>query len=66
MIGLIDKRTAAHIAAAEGNVAAIRLLADHGADLTLEDRWGNTVQQEAESSNARQLVAYLKNRKDAQ
>mmetsp|Transcript_35225 Transcript_35225/g.76426 ORF Transcript_35225/g.76426 Transcript_35225/m.76426 type:complete len:788 (+) Transcript_35225:224-2587(+) len=60
-----DKRTAAHIAAAEGNVAAIRLLADHGADLTLEDRWGNTVQQEAERSNTRQLVAYLKSRKGA-
>lgn len=58
-----DKRTAAHIAAAEGNVAAIRVLADNGADLTLEDRWGNTVQKEAERSNARQLLGYLKNKK---
>ena len=57
-----DDRTAAHIAAAEGNVAAIRVLAEHGADLTLEDRWKNTVQHEAERSNARQLLEYLKGR----
>jgi len=58
-----DKRTAAHIAAAEGNVAAIRVLGEHGADLGLEDRWKNTVQEEAERSNARQLLEYLKNKK---
>lgn len=55
-----DKRTAAHVAAAEGNVAAIRVLAESGADLTLEDRWKNTVQQEAERSNARQLLEFLR------
>lgn len=54
-----DKRSAAHIAAAEGNVAAIRILADHGANLTLPDRWGNTVEVEARRSNARQLMAFL-------
>lgn len=43
-----DKRTASHIAAAEGNAAAIRILAEHGADLSLADRWGNTVQQQDE------------------
>lgn len=37
-----DKRTAAHIAAAEGNTAAMRVLLEHGADFHLEDRWGNT------------------------
>jgi len=57
-----DKRTAAHIAAAEGNVAAIKVLAEHGADLTLPDRWKNTVQDEALRSNARQLIAFLKDR----
>lgn len=61
-----DKRTAAHIAAAEGNVAAIRVLADHGADLTLEDRWKNSVLQEAKrssksSSQQQQLLSYLNN-----
>lgn len=57
-----DKRTAAHIAAAEGNVAAIKVLAANGADLTLQDRWGNTVQMEAKRANARQLNAFLKER----
>lgn len=57
--GDYDKRTAAHIAAAEGNVAAIRVLAEHGADLTLKDRWDNTVQEEAKRSNMRQLLEYL-------
>lgn len=48
---------------AEGNVAAVKVLADHGADLTLPDRWENTVQEEAKRSNARQLLVYLKDRK---
>ena len=54
-----DKRTAAHVAAAEGNVAAIRVLAEKGADLTLPDRWGNVVRDEARRSNARQLIQFL-------
>ncbi|GAX23805.1 hypothetical protein FisN_20Hu003 [Fistulifera solaris] len=37
-----DKRTAAHIAVAEKSVAVLRVLASHGADLSLADRWGNT------------------------
>lgn len=42
-----DKRTAAHIAAAEGNVSALRVLFSFGADLTLPDRWNNTAENEA-------------------
>jgi ankyrin repeat protein len=57
--GDYDKRTASHIAAAEGNIAAIRILAEHGADLFVADRWGNTVKDEAIRCNARQLVAFL-------
>jgi ankyrin repeat protein len=45
-----DKRTAAHIAAAEGNVAAIRILSANGADLSLKDRWKNTAGNEAKRS----------------
>jgi hypothetical protein len=45
-----DKRTAAHIAAAEGNGAAIRVLSSFGADLTLKDRWKNSCHDEAERS----------------
>jgi len=59
-----DKRTASHIAAAEGNVAAIRILAEQGADLTLPDRWGNTVIDEARRSNARQLLVFLEGRSE--
>eukprot|EP00542_Grammatophora_oceanica_P002284 CAMPEP_0194062106 /NCGR_PEP_ID=MMETSP0009_2-20130614/76511_1 /TAXON_ID=210454 /ORGANISM="Grammatophora oceanica, Strain CCMP 410" /LENGTH=110 /DNA_ID=CAMNT_0038713695 /DNA_START=25 /DNA_END=357 /DNA_ORIENTATION=- len=55
-----DKRTAAHIAAAEGNAAAIKVLAEHGADLTLEDRWQNTVKSEVKRSNTRVLFDYVK------
>ena len=54
-----DKRTAAHIAAAEGNLAALKVLVEFGADLTLEDRWKNTVDDEAKRSNARLLLEYI-------
>ena len=55
-----DKRTAAHIAAAEGNVAAFKVLVEHGADLTLQDRWNNTVHHEAKRANAGNLLDFLK------
>jgi ankyrin repeat protein len=55
-----DKRTAVHIAAAEGNVAAIKVLVEFGADLAVKDRWNNTVDDEALSANAGQLIDYLK------
>lgn len=55
-----DKRTAAHIAAAEGNTAALKVLVDFGADTTLPDRWNNTVEQEAQRANAWQMLEYLK------
>lgn len=54
-----DRRTAAHIAASEGNVAALKLLVEFGADLTLEDRWGHTVRSEAEKAQNGKMSAYL-------
>lgn len=56
-----DKRTAAHIAAAEGNVTALKVLVEFGANLRLADRWGNTVDDEAERADANggQLLGYL-------
>jgi ankyrin repeat protein len=54
-----DKRTAVHIAASEGNVAALKLLVEAGADLSLEDRWGNTAKSEAEKSKSAQVLVYL-------
>ena len=55
-----DKRTAAHIAAAEGNLSAFKVLVEHGADLTLQDRWNNTVHHEAKRANAGNLLDFLK------
>ena len=59
-----DKWTASHIASAEGNVAAIRILSEHGADFTLQDRWGNTAKDEARRSTSRSLLAFLDCRSD--
>ena len=55
-----DKRAAVHIAAAEGNMAALKTMVDFGADLSLQDRWGNTVKDEAERARSGQVLDYLK------
>lgn len=60
-----DKRTATHIAAAEGNIAAIKVLVEYDADLSLTDRWGNTVENEAKREKAGKVVAFLKTAKSA-
>ena len=54
-----DKRTASHIAAAEGNVVAFKMLVEFGADLTVKDRWNNTVYDEAKKADGGQLLEYL-------
>lgn len=59
-----DMRCASHIAAAEGNVVALKLLVDHGADLGVRDRWGNSVFDEAKRSKSGQLLDYLKSFSD--
>jgi len=48
-----------HLAAAEGNLAALRLLVESGANLEVRDRWGNSVRDEAERAQAGTLLAYL-------
>lgn len=48
------------IAAAEGNVVALKVLVEYGANVSAQDRWGNTIYDEAKRSNAGQLLAYLK------
>lgn len=58
-----DKRAAIHIAAAEGNIAALRTLVEADADLSLKDRWGNTVEDEAKSAKATQVISYLNEHK---
>ena len=57
-----DKRAAVHIAAAEGNLAALKLLVSFGGDLLVEDRWGNTVASEATNGNAGHVLAYMATR----
>jgi ankyrin repeat protein len=54
-----DKRTAAHLAAAEGNIVAFKALVEFGADLTVKDRWNNTIGDEAKRANAGQILEYL-------
>jgi ankyrin repeat protein len=63
--GDYDRRTAVHIAAAEGNVAALKVLVEFGADLTVRDRWNNTIDDEAERANAGHVIEYLKTLKSS-
>jgi CRP-like cAMP-binding protein len=58
--GDYDGRTAAHIAAAEGNVAALKALVEFGADLELKDRWNNSIRDEAKRANAGHVLEFLK------
>eukprot|EP00884_Botryococcus_braunii_P021334 jgi/Botrbrau1/7885/Bobra.9_2s0059.2 len=58
--GDYDQRTAMHIAAAEGNVAAVRVLVDDGkADIGVKDRWGATPLDEAIRVGAKPVAQYL-------
>jgi ankyrin repeat protein len=57
--GDYDKRTASHIAAAEANLSAFRILCAHDADLRLEDRWGNTPIMEAERHGSKKILNFL-------
>ncbi|EFJ46903.1 hypothetical protein VOLCADRAFT_62022, partial [Volvox carteri f. nagariensis] len=55
-----DKRSALHIAGAEGNLAAVKLLVEEGgADPNFQDRWGNTALDEARRVGAAPVLAYL-------
>lgn len=58
--GDYDRRTASHIAAAEGNVQALKILVEFGADLELRDRWHNSVFDEARrEENTNHVWEYL-------
>ena len=57
--GDYDRRRAVHIAASEGNLAAVRVLVECGADLTVRDRWDNTIEDEARRANAVRLIEFL-------
>jgi ankyrin repeat protein len=51
-------------AAAEGNIVAMRILVEFGADLTVTDRWGHTAEMEAESANAGLVLKFLQTLKE--
>jgi ankyrin repeat protein len=61
-----DKRGAVHIAAAEGNFAALKLMVEFGADLKVKDRWGNSAEDEAKRARAGKLVDYLRSLDESQ
>jgi len=54
-----DGRTAAHIAASEVNLVALKTLVKHGADLSLRDRWENTPMDDAIKVKASRIIEYL-------
>lgn len=58
--GDYDARTALHIAACEGNVTAVRVLVEYGANLSVKDRWNNSVFDEAKRSNSIKVMEYFK------
>lgn len=54
-----DKRTAIHIAASEGNLAATKILVGFGASIDAKDRWNNTACDDAIRVKAGKLVDYF-------
>eukprot|EP00980_Cylindrotheca_fusiformis_P020957 scaffold7970_cov118-Cylindrotheca_fusiformis.AAC.13 len=59
--GDYDMRRPVHIAASEGNMNAFRVLVQAGADLTVRDRWNNTVLDDAKRSKHGKLVEFIRN-----
>jgi ankyrin repeat protein/CRP-like cAMP-binding protein len=56
-----DRRSAAHIAAAEGNLVAFKLLVEFGCDLTVKDRWNNSIEDEAtKAADGAKFLEYLR------
>eukprot|EP00980_Cylindrotheca_fusiformis_P016063 scaffold4736_cov105-Cylindrotheca_fusiformis.AAC.12 len=59
--GDYDMRPPVHIAALEGNMNAFRVLVQAGTDLTVRDRWNNTVLDDAKRSKHGKLVEFIRN-----
>ena len=57
--GDYDRRTALHLAAAEGRVAVVMKLCEHGADIRFRDRWGHDAIDAATGGGHADLVAQL-------
>lgn len=54
-----DKRTALHLAAANGSLATVNVLIDAGADVNAQDRWGGTPVRDALAAEHTEVVLRL-------
>eukprot|EP00127_Corallochytrium_limacisporum_P006196 Clim_evm13s221 gene=Clim_evmTU13s221 len=54
-----DRRTALHLAAAEGNMDCCKILVEAGADINAKDRWGGTPLRDAQSGQHNAVKEYL-------
>lgn len=54
-----NERTAAHFACTEENLVALKILIEFGADLSIKDRWGNTVLDDAKRSNSTVVLGFF-------
>lgn len=59
--GDYDKRTALHLAAGEGHLDTVQLLCEAGADVNVQDRWGNRPIDDAKNAkrNSRAIMKML-------
>lgn len=61
--GDYDRRTALHIAASEGNMAAVRVLVKFGADVAARDRWNQCAEDDAKRVKAFNILEYFESLK---
>jgi serine/threonine protein kinase len=61
--GDYDKRTALHLAAGEGRIEVVEVLCRAGADVNVEDRWGNRPMDDAKNAkkNSEGILSLLVN-----
>jgi len=55
-----DRRSALHLACAEGHAQIVRFLLENGANGELKDRWGRTCVDEAQSRGDEEVLAVLR------
>ena len=54
-----DRRTALHLAVAEGKFDVVKYLVLHGANKSIKDRFGNTAIDEAKKGNHTEILSFL-------
>ena len=57
--GDYDQRTALHLAAGEGQSATVQLLCEKGANVNVQDRWGNRPLDDAVNANHKGCIEIL-------